>query len=618
MVKAIHQLSGERIEKDVEKADFILTSGNGSYLYLGDYPESRYQGFFIYENSEMLKVLELISVKGAAPIDTVKNLFYSVQRKRGMLIETFFLPRGKSSMMYSLNEKREIEIFLDFKKSYDNRVWGLSYSTYEQDGCIIIEFTKATDSREDASSGQEEYKAYLAIKSDTGKFSLAGNWIKHDYNLDKTRGSIPNSRFVCHALNMEGSKFFFSASFSKEKAIGECISIFQNNESILKGDEQSLGRIIASKDINRIKDREKRYAYISSLLSLSSLVVKEEKSAGIFAGLPWFFQFWARDAAISCRGLKSIDLKLSKKILFDMLGTMNNEGRVLNIYSLSDKDDSNQAAGIASTADATGWIFLRLYWLFREGNLNIIERAKAKKLLLDAIRLSEGRINEEGFEANREKETWMDTSDPAGKDRREGIRIEIQALRLMIYRFAYELTGMQKFLKWEELMKERVLSAFYKDGMLADGVGDFTVRPNIFIAYYAYPWLLDESQWKLVFDLAIKKLWLDWGGFATIEKGHPLFQWNYTGESNASYHRGDSWFWVNCLAALCMLRLDSKKYYRNILKVMEAGTQEILWMGAISHHSEVSSASSLKSEGCMMQAWSSAMFLELLQEFFSV
>ena len=33
-------------------------------------------------------------------------------------------------MMYSLNEKREIEIFLDFKKSYDNRVWGLSYSTY--------------------------------------------------------------------------------------------------------------------------------------------------------------------------------------------------------------------------------------------------------------------------------------------------------------------------------------------------------------------------------------------------------------------------------------------------------------------------------------------------------
>ena len=89
---------------------------------------------------------------------------------------------------------------------------------------------------------------------------------------------------------------------------------------------------------------------------------------------------------------------------------------------------------------------------------------------------------------------------------------------------------------------------------------------------------------------------------------------NYTGENNKSYHRGDSWFWINNLAALVLYKLDKNKFKKYIDKILKASTEEILWKGAISHHAELSSASKLKSQASLMQAWSSAMYVELIRE----
>ena len=77
-----------------------------------------------------------------------------------------------------------------------------------------------------------------------------------------------------------------------------------------------------------------------------------------------------------------------------------------------------------------------------------------------------------------------------------------------------------------------------------------------------------------------------------------------------SYHQGDSWFWVNNLTGIVLHQVDKKSFQRYINKISETSANDILWQGIIGHHSELSSAEYFKAQGCLSQAWSSAMFIE--------
>ena len=101
--------------------------------------------------------------------------------------------------------------------------------------------------------------------------------------------------------------------------------------------------------------------------------------------------------------------------------------------------------------------------------------------------------------------------------------------------------------------------------------------------------------------------------FSTLDKKNPLFCLSHTGENPQSYHNGDSWFWINNLAAIVLYKIDKNRFKKYIEEIVKASKNEILWNGAIGHHAELSSASQLKSEGCIMQAWSAALFIELIE-----
>ena len=63
-----------------------------------------------------------------------------------------------------------------------------------------------------------------------------------------------------------------------------------------------------------------------------------------------------------------------------------------------------------------------------------------------------------------------------------------------------------------------------------------------------------------------------------------------------------------------MHKLNKRKFSKEILKILNSSTSEILYMGIIGYCAEVSSASNLKSEGCQAQAWSSSTYIELCNE----
>jgi glycogen debranching enzyme len=611
MVKVIHYFEDIIIEKEVaDPVSFILTNNKGGYTYFSENPESRYQGFFFFDDFKMYKVIENIRLMGNIPITGIKNNFFDMEIKRDDIVESFFMPCNFNSLVYTLDKESEIQLTLDVKESYDSRIWGRYYEIFEDKGCVIVKFTKRTDDKEDSSRGFEEYVVYIAIRSDSPGFKKVERWAERYYRLDEERNSFPCRRYVFEALELKGKKFVFSVSKNKEEAIKECSYVFENVAELKKIQQKRFYRNIIlngnKENIKKIISNEKKFAYISALHSLYSMVISNEENCEMLAGLPWFFQSWSRDTAISSTNL---NINIRKIILFGVLNTIQKSGRVSNVYN------NYARTALDNTADATGWIFYRIYELYKENKLTRDEISIVKNKLIQSLELSELRITGDGFETNGDLETWMDTS--ADSDTRAGIRIEIQALRLAMYRFAYELTKSRGYKNKEQALKNKVRGSFWNGSILADGLNDFTIRPNIFVAAYVYPDMLKKEEWAKCFENTLSSLWLDWGGLSTIDRKNYLFCNEHTGENNKSYHRGDSWFWINNLAAISLYRLDKNKFAKYINGILGASTEEILWKSAVSHHSELSSASKLTGQGCLMQSWSNAMYIELINSIYT-
>jgi glycogen debranching enzyme len=217
-----------------------------------------------------------------------------------------------------------------------------------------------------------------------------------------------------------------------------------------------------------------------------------------------------------------------------------------------------------------------------------------------------------------EQESWMDTK-PA---HRRGACIEVQALFLAMMSLHNHLSSLtrskQLFKTVEKEFREKVRKEFFNNSILADSITEEgrvdAIRPNTFLAYYIYPDLLTRKEWKTAFDNALRALWLDWGGLTTVNYTSPLFRSEYTGTDDASYHNGDAWYYLNNYAALAMHRLDKEYYSKQISRIAHASKEEMLFSGFIGCCSEVSSAKSMRSEGCLSQAWSAASLIELLHE----
>jgi len=563
---------------------FLLTNKIGGYFLSGI--SSRYSGLFFKDSERMFKIIDRI--KAGEKIKQVKNNFYNIEVKRDSFKETFFMPHNYNTLVYELDKSKKAEILLDCRESYDTYEWGRFYEISEEKGKFIVRFIKK--------EGEKEiFSLYLVIDRNNLIFSKTGQWIKTHYNFDKKRQSHPYEWYIYSALKLKGKRIIFSVGKDKDKAISENNFVIKNLNKLKNKQKKYYEKLLSN---IKIKDKNIALVYKSAIASLDSLHCKINGIEGTFAGLPWFFQFWSRDELISSTGLT--DNKKIKKILFSHLKGIVHDGRLINI---------RLPFGDKTNADSIAWLFKRC----ENVNLNKNEKKRVVRKLEYSIKNIKKHFLKYRFIYSRALETWMDTN--WDNDTREGFRIEIQAMFLFMLKFAYKLTKKKEYKKEEEEFRKLVRDEFWNGMVLADGLKDFTVRPNMFIAYYFYPELLTKQEWSLCFQYALSKLWLDWGGLATIDKNHDLFCDEYSGEIPMSYHRGDSWFWINNLAAICMYKNNKERFKKYINQILKAGITNIL-NGLIGSGSELSSAKELRNEGSPCQAWSNAMFIELVNEMF--
>jgi len=655
-----HKVKRDKISKNIfntveRTLSMFMLNRRGHYFSIPLVPTDQltnFNGWFnLTEDNNaysLYKSIENIYINKT--VTEVIDNFTNIERVSSETIEKFTL--AKNGLIYEVNSYSEyVYLDLDFRDMFDTGDQGRIYKVYKQDDLIIIDYTKYSDN----SLKNVVRKAYLVIKG-ASDYELMDKWTQKLYHYDISRKNSANF-YIYNALKIpcrKNLKLYFAFSDDKDVAIQKADDICINNEKIDEVYDTYIENVLSIKNgLQEIAGADTAFAYTSCVHAIDSLSMQlpiaHKRITGMWAGLPWFHQYWSRDELISVMSLMlEHRYDYSKELLMKYLTEIMSDGRLSNRYP---------AANLGN-ADSIGWLFKRLQdFLFlceRRNNFHNYFTLFDLNLISERLKFSIKMLlkyhSKDGLILNSNQETWIDTFNPesSDKDYREGARIEIQAHFLNMLKLMNMLDNYlaNKYVKKNDKMvkvvrselnaehleqetKKLVRDKFFKnvDGKmyLNDGYDcslHDVVRPNIFLAYYIYPDLLTQKEWLEVCDNVLPKLWCEWelgegvkgGGLSTIDKTHSLYQPYYTGIDNKSYHRGDSWFWINNIAAISMYRLDKEKYKDHIFKIINSSSQDILYWGFVGYSSELASSGWFKSGGCLCQTWSIATFIELMHE----
>ncbi|MCX7053409.1 MAG: hypothetical protein NTU56_04255 [Proteobacteria bacterium] len=306
-------------------------------------------------------------------------------------------------------------------------------------------------------------------------------------------------------------------------------------------------------------------------LTMDSLVTRQ-RGDGIYAGLPWFSEYWGRDSFISLPGATLVTghFEEARAILTSFAGfqdldrTSRFYGRLPNIIKPGSID--------YHTTDGTPrWVIALRDYVRYTGDRSIVAE------LYPNVKASiEGALanftDASGYLVHADNETWMDARrepDKASYSPRSTRANDIQALWYEQLRagaeFAAALDDREAATRWSAAA-DRLRSRFAHDfvdpatGRVADhldarDVPNPQVRPNALFSLQ----LLDQPA---AVARATRQAWqalvYPWG-VATLDQDDPGFHPYHVApehyHKDAAYHNGAIWPWLNGIAMQRMIEL---------------------------------------------------------------
>lgn len=558
-----------------ENAILIASPDGGYFLWYPFQRQTKYEGFHIpYPTNDgwgLAKLTERIEID-ATPILITSD---TVEYDDGSRIKVRLEP---GTIHLECTNIKAAQIILDCRPLYGFETNDRCYSITPISGKTVIEYTQGS---------------FACVMKCSLPLSYQDGWKQVSYPHDNYRKSPPYDLWVHQGLSLPQGSY----TLTIQASIGDDI----NQQQCAKRKQVVFDSSIAK------TTQSPAGAYSYACESLRSLIVNPNQDKGIYAGLPWFFQFWTRDESISLGAL--LDLEQYETVASILLRHMSHpldDGRLPNRYPHSD----------LGSADGVGWSAFRLLQLLDKKPEYLTQQYESiyESMLVQKERIEKTYMHD-GLIYNKPLETWVDTGSEVG-DLRDGYCIEIQCLHQrfndMLVCLAQKIAKQYHPVNRIEHIRKHFFDGLLADRITPDGKKDTTIRSNIFLAYYILPDLLSQQEWKQCFDGVLDHLWIEWGGVSSLDKKHPWYTPMYAGQSNISYHRGDSWYFINNMAALSLARIDPVYYATKIVKIIEASAKEIMTMGAVGHHAEVSSAAIQQSQGCLAQAWSAALYIEAI------
>ncbi|MEO2154480.1 MAG: amylo-alpha-1,6-glucosidase [Nanoarchaeota archaeon] len=342
-----------------------------------------------------------------------------------------------------------------------------------------------------------------------------------------------------------------------------------------KDKEKELNNAIKGEIQGIIRKFQNNNLKIAFLLAIRNILDKQ-------VGRPWFFQEWKRDFLVSLDAFYLFDKEFVKDKLMNYFLELLNEN---NFHT-----------------DEKYLLLARLidFWhLFDEKEKSFIKNK------IFNLEFSVPIYNLKG-------DTWMDSID------REGISIEIQFYAHKFFKF-FENEEREFYYLRKSLEKE--IKKFLFNDFILDNLNNYEIRPNFLLAWYFNKELFENKFLDYIMN-NLKQLLLDWGGLTTISFCYPLHYKVHTGIDSKSYHNGDSWYYLNNIAAYLFLNFYKENRGKSIakflkkeaLKIINASLNDLFNQFIFGAHSEISSAYKQESLGCFDQLWSNATLIIALKE----
>ena len=363
-------------------------------------------------------------------------------------------------------------------------------------------------------------------------------------------------------------------------------------------------------------------------------LITEQQGNGIYAGLPWFNEYWGRDMFISFPGacLVTGQFDVAKKILKDFV-------------ELQDTDPSSETYGripnranlegiLYNTTDGTPRLVIQALEVAKHsGDTEFLhELYPAIKMSIDAS--IKNYTDEKGYLTHADADTWMDVKRNGIPGSPRGNRAnDIQALWYAQLMAGSEIAAMMDDMgsaeEWSGLAT-LLASNFEKDfcnkaesyiydHLNTDGSADLQFRPN---QLYCFDLIGDDDFKQRVTRRSWEELVYPWGVASLAQwdrQFHPQHEnWHYYHKDDA-YHNGTIWLWNNGIAMQRMIEYGQVDTAWELFKNMN---RQALHEGAVGSLSENADAHPREGKtwvnrsGTFLQAWSNAEHLRVWYQHF--
>jgi glycogen debranching enzyme len=406
--------------------------------------------------------------------------------------------------------------------------------------------------RRDAAEGSPDAPAWLAVHS-PGAQVLTGSALVETGSIDQTLLAPGALRVRAGEAVVVTVGATADAAASRARVLGRTL------------DEHRRARIARMEALLAdawvaTADRDLDHALAWARLSVDALTM-DQRGPGLFAGLPWFNNYWGRDTFISLPGtyLASGQWEAARRILLAFARYQDDDpasptyGRIPNFVALGDVT--------YNTADGTPWFV----WTAQQHLAHTDDpafRAEVWPVVRRASEAALAQTDADGLLRHGDQETWMDASAGPGREwsPRGDRAVEIQALFYRQLRATAELARAQGLLADAERydaaaarLYDAILYRFARPGsdtlidhLDADGTPDEQMRPNQLLAARALG--LEGRAAAALARTVAEQMVYPWG-VASLAQSDPTFHpYHLAPEAypkDAAYHNGTIWTWVS-------------------------------------------------------------------------
>ena len=464
---------------------------------------------------------------------------------------------------------------------------------------------------------------------------ISDSYMKKDYlrGIFFIPNEAPDARIM---LASDGGKGYLLIYGTEE----ECIDLYED----FHADETKLGRLTQERKdrINalvteynptksNLPELDKALDWIT--ITMDELIT-EQQGNGIYAGLPWFNEYWGRDMFISFPGacLVTGQFDVAKKILKDFVELQDTNPESETYGRIPNR--ANLEGILYNTTDGTPRLVIQALEVAKySGDTEfLLEIYPAIKRSIEAS--IKNYTDSKGYLTHADADTWMDVKRNGIPGSPRGNRAnDIQALWYNQLTAGSEIAALLDDLgsaeEWSGLAVHMASNfekdfcnkedSYIVDHLNTDDSADLQFRPN---QLYCFELINDDDFKQRVTRRVWEELVYPWGvaSLAQWDKQfHPQHEnWHYYHKDDA-YHNGTIWLWNNGIAMQRMIEYGQVDAAWELFKNMN---RQALHEGAVGSLSENADAhpregqSWVSRSGTFLQAWSNAEHLRVWYQHF--